>query len=344
MMRQDDLVPALKFDGTSLGSKHSFDAWREALRCVYDMTPLEDDAGALENMNGWLVDNLIFTEVSFSRQTFSHHAHHLQDANYLSLQIYRSGSSAGVLVDQSWAIKPGEVHIYDFSREFHSAAENSVVSGVKIPHEAVGYDPAKHPAHMMFCGSSAIGSVLRESYYAIQRRLPELNLEEAAALANGFCGLVRGIINPRTTKQSTPAKKFATERRLAMRSYLDRHLSDPDLGIDDLLDAFGVSRPSVYRDFGDAGGVTAYINGRRLDRAFHQLVSASPSHGRVKEIAYRIGFNDTSHFSRLFRKRFGITPGMVMTDRRFAVAHRQPSDQNASSLNTSLLSDWFNCI
>lgn len=343
-MGQDSLIPALKFDGTSFGRKHRFDAWRETLRCVYDVAPLEDVATEAEYMDGWLVDSLIFSEVSFSNQTFSHHAHHLQDANYLSFQIYKSGGAAGVAADQSWIMRTGEVHIFDFSREFHSIAEKSVVSGVTIPHEAVGYDPAKHPVHMMFCGNSAIGGVLKEGYYSLQRRLPELNQEEATVLANGFCGLVRSIISPQMTKQPTQAKRFAAERRVAMRSYLDRHLSDPNLGIDDLLDTFGVSRPSIYRDFGDAGGVTSYINGRRLDRAFHQLISTRPSHGRVKEIAHKIGFSHASHFNRLFRQRFGITPGAVMTDRQFACAYSQQSNQKSSSLNTSQLSDWFNCI
>ncbi|MCY6381888.1 helix-turn-helix transcriptional regulator [Hoeflea prorocentri] len=343
-MGQADLIPAFKFDGASLGSSHCFDAWRETIRCVYDVAPLEEAATEFENVDGWLVNSLIFSEVSFSRQSFRHHARHLQDANYLSVQIYRSGGARGVLADQSWIMKPGDVHIHDFSREFRSVTEKSVVSGVTIPHADVGYDPATQPAHMMFCGDSAIGSVLRESFYAIQRRLPELNKEEAAVLANGFCGLVRGVISPQKTKELSRAKAFSAERRVAMRSYLDKHLSDPGLGIHNLLNTFGVSRPSIYRDFGDVGGVTAYINERRLNRAFHQLISANPSHGRVKEIAHHIGFKDTSYFNKLFRKRFGITPRAAMTGRQIVRAYSQQSNQIASSPNTSQLNDWFNSI
>ncbi|WP_169054438.1 AraC family transcriptional regulator [Nitratireductor sp. XY-223] len=327
-----------------MGRRHCFDAWREAVRCVFDVNPLSDEVSGTERMEGWLLDNLIFTEVAFSPQSFRHHARHAQDANYLSLQIYRSGGSSGVLADQYWKMEPGQVHIYDFSRQFQSVAEDSVVAGVKIPHEAIGYDPGRHPAHIMLSGCSPLGRFLIETYFAIQRRLPELCQEEASALAKGFCGLVRGILIPQGNEDCTEVKRSRAERRVAMRSYLDRHLSDPALGIDHLLRSFAVSRPSIYRDFANEGGVATYINRRRLDRAFSRLVSTTPSHGRIKEIANGVGFNDPAYFNRLFRQRFGIAPGAAITNRRPPGTRPQLTARNDSSLAASQLSNWFSSI
>ena len=43
----------------------------------------------------------------------------------------------------------------------------------------------------------------------------------------------------------------------------------------------------------------------RLDRARGQLLDTDST---VAEISDRVGFRDVSHFSRAFRKRFGVSP------------------------------------
>lgn len=343
MMGDSELIPTLKFDSALEGRKHRYDSWREMVRCVYDVEPIEDADSPPERLDGWLVDSLIFSEVAFSKQTFSHHSGHLQDSNYLSFQIYETGGAKGIAADEPWTMRPGQVHIFDFSREFHSVAHKSVVSGVTIPHEAIGYRPDMHPAHIVYSGHSAVGRFLMDSYHLIRRRLPELHQQEATALAQGFCGLLRGVLSPQAKPVETIAKRSASERRLAMRSYLDRNLSDPSLGIDHLLRTFGASRPSIYRSFADVGGVSNYINARRLDRAFHRLRSTGPSHGRIKEIANQFGYYDTAYFNRLFRQRFGTTPGNIMQSRHLSDIDPRRSDQNGPSNETSQLSDWFNC-
>lgn len=339
-MENDAPVSSIRFDAASVGRQSCYDVWRETVRCVYDVEPLCDDENQTESMEGWLVDNLIASVVTFSHQTFSHHSGHAQDSNYLSLQIYMSGGATGILADQSWEMKPGDVHIFDYSREFHSVAQNSVVAGLTIPHEAIGYDPGKHPAYLKFSANSSVGRFLADTYFAFQNRLPHLQRDEAAVLADSLRGLLRGIVCSDPQDVSSEVRKSRAERRMAMRSYLDRNLSNPDLGIKQLLDTFGVSRPSIYRGFADVGGVEAYIVRRRLDRAFHQLLSASPSPARVKETAHRLGFRDPSHFSRLFRQQFGITPGSVKANRQVTGLAAQQSRQ----VDTSRLAGWFGGI
>ncbi|MCR9137585.1 MAG: AraC family transcriptional regulator [Alphaproteobacteria bacterium] len=343
-MASDGLIPSVRIDAESVGPKHCFDAWRETVRDIYDVKPLAGSSSVREYLEAWLVDNLVFTEVGFSQQAFSHHIKLAQDANYLSLQIYRSGAMSGVLGDQSFTVEPGEVHIFDFSRQFHSIAQESIVAGVIIPHEAIGYDPGKHPAHISFSGNSAIGRFLMDTFFALKNQLPDFQQDEATPLAEGFCSLVRALTLDEPTEDSSDTQRTRLERRIAMRSYLDRRLSSPDLGVDDLLRIFGVSRPTIYRDFADVGGVAGYINDRRLDRAFYQLASASPAQGRIKEIANRLGFNEPAHFSRLFRQRFGITPGEALASGSAdSTLSRQPVS-NKGLLEATQFQNWVNSV
>ncbi|WP_126173525.1 helix-turn-helix domain-containing protein [Altericroceibacterium xinjiangense] len=60
-----------------------------------------------------------------------------------------------------------------------------------------------------------------------------------------------------------------------------------------------------------AGSGTSFVqelNTTRLDRASDTLTDPRASGLSVSEIAYRCGFLDPGYFTRLFRKRFGVSP------------------------------------
>jgi AraC-like DNA-binding protein len=336
-------IPFIHLSESLVGKKHCFDAWREELRAVYDVCPLADAPVGDEVIKAWLLDNLVVTDVRFSRQTFRHDRRHTRDSNYLSLQIYRDGVSRGDFAGGSCVMLPGEVHLFDFSREFYSVTENSAVAGVLVPHDVVGYDPAQHPPHMSFPGHSPIGRFLTGVVFSLSAELPNLRQEDARAISKGLSGLLRDMFFSDTQAEEGSVRRRA-ERSAEMRSYLDRHLLDPKLNADTLCRVFNVSRPSIYRDFAEVGGVAQYILQRRLERAFHQLLSIPASHGRVKEVAHRCGFADQAHFSRLFRQRFGIPPSEVTSDRASRIKGMHRPVLVGGKPMSARLPDWFKSL
>jgi len=91
---------------------------------------------------------------------------------------------------------------------------------------------------------------------------------------------------------------------------------DASFGLDELAADLGVSRRSVQRVFGDhADSFTARLLTVRLDMAQARLRSLTGAgRGGIARIAYECGFNDLSHFYRVFRGRFGMPPGQVRFD------------------------------
>ena len=69
-----------------------------------------------------------------------------------------------------------------------------------------------------------------------------------------------------------------------------------------------MSEVSFYRHFKNATGQTPveYLINLRLNMAV-ELLQTAPEAG-VSDIAMRSGFNDSSYFARLFRRKFGISP------------------------------------
>jgi len=92
------------------------------------------------------------------------------------------------------------------------------------------------------------------------------------------------------------------------RQLIEQQLDDPLLAPPALAQQLGVSLRQLYRLFDDDGGVSRYIQHRRLMRSAEDLRSPHLGHESITQIAYRCGFTDSAHFSRAFKKQFSCTP------------------------------------
>jgi transcriptional regulator GlxA family with amidase domain len=71
--------------------------------------------------------------------------------------------------------------------------------------------------------------------------------------------------------------------------------------------ALNCTKRYIHKAFSDSGEtIASHIWGMRLERCREDL-SAS-ARRPITDIAFSWGFNSSSHFSRLFRERFGASP------------------------------------
>ena len=91
---------------------------------------------------------------------------------------------------------------------------------------------------------------------------------------------------------------------------IDERLSETRLNPERLAQEQGISRRRLDELFMNALGtsVAACIAERRLLRAARLLKDAACRGLSVASVGERVGFCDASHFSRAFRRRFGVTP------------------------------------
>jgi AraC-like DNA-binding protein len=87
------------------------------------------------------------------------------------------------------------------------------------------------------------------------------------------------------------------------------------VSVDELAREAGLSPAHFARAFRETVGRPPhqYILGRRLERA--RLLLDAPG-ARLSDVALRAGFADQAHFTRLFKRAFGVTPGAVLRARR----------------------------
>ena len=95
--------------------------------------------------------------------------------------------------------------------------------------------------------------------------------------------------------------------RSDIRRYVRTHLQDPELGPASIARAYSISVRALHALFEDVdASVAGLVRSERLARCREDL--QRPNGGSVTDIAFRWGFCDAAHFSRVFKRAFGVHP------------------------------------
>ena len=96
-------------------------------------------------------------------------------------------------------------------------------------------------------------------------------------------------------------------------AFIEENIDDPELNIQRLQSEIGIGRSQLFLKIKNITGLTVseLIQGVRLKKAYGFL---STGQYTVSETAYMVGFKNLSHFTKLFKKRFGIIPSAVVKE------------------------------
>lgn len=146
------------------------------------------------------------------------------------------------------------------------------------------------------CAMAGDGSALQDALLVL--------LAQSVRQQQGNTGVVQ-------TADAAPAARAITNHSmLAMvQDLVEQSLTDPLLTPTRIAQRTGISVRQLYRLFEEKGdSVCRYIQRTRLQWAATELRSVLTQTRSITDIAFACGFNDAAHFSRAFRKEFGVSP------------------------------------
>jgi AraC-like DNA-binding protein len=101
---------------------------------------------------------------------------------------------------------------------------------------------------------------------------------------------------------------FGERRRLYLlaRATVQRYYRS-ELTVESVAKALSISPRQLQRIYAQFGDTTFHddLVGRRLEAAARLLATPSIT---VRDVAQRVGFHQSPHFARAFRRRYGVSP------------------------------------
>jgi AraC-like DNA-binding protein len=148
-------------------------------------------------------------------------------------------------------------------------------------------------------------ALLRSYLASLPARLEEPHLARLAAThIHDLLALAIGA--SREGREQAIHRSVRTARLESIRSAV---VQDPTLHLDQIAAQQGISPRYVQMLFEEQGTTFSdFVLEKRLDSAWHMLVSPRYEDWSILAIALEAGFGDLSHFNRRFRRRYLMTP------------------------------------
>jgi AraC-like DNA-binding protein len=211
---------------------------------------------------------------------------------------------------QETLVSPGDFSIVDSTRPyFLDFRDDWRVLSFRIPREQLVSRlaaPYKSTARRVdgSTGMGLVASRFARSLEQVDASMDNTAQDGLSAALNSIIAVALGATLQAQERDRLPVRDAF---RLAVETYIRDHLAEPSLGPDMLALRFKVSRRTLYGLFEEAPlSVGGLIRELRLQCSARDL--RSTPHPGVLAVALRWGFSDASHFSRLFKRRFGACP------------------------------------
>ena len=155
-------------------------------------------------------------------------------------------------------------------------------------------------------GTGGLGATLSRLSQSLFEEAERLKVEEATAALDAYFQILSACIG-----RAESCEHRSPELRSRIQRFIDDHLSDPSLGPAEIAAAADISVRHLHRLFSNTGSTLGNsIRARRLEQCRNDFANPRLRSKTITEIAFYWGFSDSAHFSRSFRRQFGISPRM----------------------------------
>ena len=170
-----------------------------------------------------------------------------------------------------------------------------------------------------------LGAVAASHITALCAQADHIHHLQAHPAAETTLALIATSLGSQEARTGEASRKGLARRIMA---HIENNLDDTGLGPGTLADRFGISIRYLHLLFaGEDLTVSRFILERRLERCRRDLLLAGP-HKNITETAFAWGFNDGAHLSRVFKKRYGISPREYRRSKNRSVSVASSSSGN----------------
>ena len=303
-----------KFTTHSLPPSEQLEAWRSWYGSVFDTTSLQraDDKGFGATNLTWRLDGVVFSRVSTPAITVVRTKTHIRrtPVDHWAITLSKRGATDLRSREASLNAPTGVPYVLSLGEEMHSERGEDERLQLYLARDSFHRIAPLLDAARGTALNTSRGKLLADYMLLLERNLPSLTTEDAARLPSTVQAMLAACVAPSPDRVATARRLIDLTLMERVRRAIRKHLRSPSLGPNTLCREAATSRSQLYRLLEGEGGVSHYIQRRRLSESFAILCDTSNTFS-ISAIAETLCFADASNFSRAFRREFGMTPSDV---------------------------------
>tara|TARA_R110000787_G_scaffold13918_51_gene43407 strand:+ start:1734 stop:2732 length:999 start_codon:yes stop_codon:yes gene_type:complete len=237
---------------------------------------------------------------------------HLAEATeegFIKLMWQMSGKLQIEQDERQCSLAPGQAAVLDTARPYRiSLSEGAHFAVLMLPHDSC---PGWQRISQKICGAR-IGQTpsIRAALGAL------MALSGTPSSSDAVCNetVIQAVQQMLSSSLHHTASELgidtnANPKLERAQRHIEQNIGNPGLDANDLASALCMSRRSLYLMFKQYQITPGkMIHDIRLEQIRQVLEQEEHRHRKITDIALDAGFGDYATFSRLFKKRFGVTP------------------------------------
>ena len=304
----------LVFSTEALPREQRYDAWRSAICDCY--VHVDVAATRPETYKGFIREahfgEVALTDILLSEQTIRRNRRHISrlDKDCYYLQFLHRGNLTVLQRGEAHASNAARGAIFSATDEYELQISGEVRSFyLELPRDdfARRFPKDRIPVSALIDSTQGLGRVATEFCATLAAEASRLDDGMRAQLGGQLMDMLAFTL---LCGEGDVAGADGSVRKARLRSvklWIERHLDDHDLSLEEVALANGVSLRYLHQLFNEEErSASEWIWDRRLQLCYDEIAKGD---GRlITTIAYEHGFSSSAHFSTMFRRKYGVSP------------------------------------
>lgn len=234
------------------------------------------------------------------------------EKDFFLLSMQMNGESRIYQDAREVVLRPGDFTLYDTTRPYQLLFETAFKQSVfQIPRTMV-LSHIPHAERITACALPRDKGLTRLARKYMASVSEELNIGSGVDNKHFLRAMMEllSVAYSDFVENKTPLASTTQYSQLVrVKEFILENLTDTNLNPDLIANVHNVSTRYLRKLFEHEDiSLSRWILQKRLERTHQNFTDLRAKHLTISEIAYSCGFNDMAHFSKVFKKEYGLSP------------------------------------